>query len=100
MMSCVILSAPVFSVSFFLPWSIRQLPLSPVSCDADVVNVATDTHTVTQQVKGGSCIPNTVCVSKSYGECSTLFYHTTEEMMSLICAVSNCISTLYCNILT
>ena len=73
-----------------------------VPCDADgyVVNVASDTHTVTQQVKGASHIINTVCVSKSYGESSTYFYNTTEEMMSLICTVTNDISTLYCNILT
>ena len=84
-MSCVILSAPVFSLS--LPTMVNKttttiiVSWTPVSCDADVVNVASDTYTVTQQVKGGSHIPNTIYVSKSYGECSTDFYNTTEEMM-------------------
>ena len=60
MMSCVILSAPGFTPS--LPTLVNKtattitVSWTPVPSDADgyVVNVTSDTHTVTQQVKGGS----------------------------------------------
>ena len=60
MMSCIILSAPGFTLS--LPTLVNKtattitVSWAPVPSDADgyVVNVTSDTHTVTQQVKGGS----------------------------------------------
>ena len=59
-MSNVILSAPGFTLS--LPILVNKtsttitVSWTPVSSDADgyVVNTTSDTHTVTQQVKGGS----------------------------------------------
>ena len=73
---------------------------TPVSSNADgyVVNVTSATPTVIQQVKGGSRIPNTVCVSTCYGEYSTHFYNTTGEIMSLIRAVCNDISVGRCTV--
>ena len=106
MMSCVILLASVQdSLSLSLLRSTRQLPLSlsvghlfHVILMDNVVNVTSATHTVIQQVKGGSCIPNTVCVSTCYGEYTTHFYNTTGEIMSLICAVCNDISIGRCTV--
>ena len=69
MMSYVVLSAPVFTSSLLTMVNKTATTITiswtPVPCDANgcVINVASDRHTVTQQVKEGSHNINTVCVS-------------------------------------